>query len=597
MKGGIDLNAFIDYLNSMNNADANNINALAESQVTSEYYDAIRVDRKLGNFIIDKINKGEHHCFIITGHAGDGKTSILAQVLKNLSLIEAGEKLKEHAVITKGTVNLEYIKDMSELSEEQQIQYLEEGLNAPSKGRSSIIISNTGPLMKGFRKFISGDNNKLDDIENQLLAQLDENKCEELCIDDYKFYLVNIARIENIDFADKIIEKICNDNLWKDCEGCSEGDICPMLFNKQCVSRNIERVKEFVKNFYLWLQENDKRVTIRQIISQISYAFTGNEVCSQIKKKRLTTSRNYKLFNYNFANLFFGYKGITKVEEASQIRGIKLLGDLALDQKTLAVDYDLFVEEKFNCFDEQIQDLIRDVWDAASMYLEGDNEDMDAISLQDYQQQVRRAIRRFYMIFSVQESEQECQNLYSQIYNKNFMNYCKGMFSKLGRGLQGYFQTLIFEALYIQNIGMPPEDDDNLYLTLRKNNSAPQGVLLLLGKGLKSDFSIKQLEKDTTIEDIEKKNILVLRIKNKEEFELSLPLINYFQTIVEGEISTDLNPALSHGLSELNALLLKTFRKRSSEDEVSLKIVVNTNVGIKPISLVFEDEDGKIYIE
>ena len=48
-------NRFVNYLNSMNNASGDNINALAEAQVTNEYYSSIRVDRKLGKFIKNKI--------------------------------------------------------------------------------------------------------------------------------------------------------------------------------------------------------------------------------------------------------------------------------------------------------------------------------------------------------------------------------------------------------------------------------------------------------------------------------------------------------------------------------------------------------------
>ncbi len=57
-------NKFVDYLNSMNNADSSNENALAESQILSEYYDFIKIERKLGEYIYDYLIKDEkksHH--------------------------------------------------------------------------------------------------------------------------------------------------------------------------------------------------------------------------------------------------------------------------------------------------------------------------------------------------------------------------------------------------------------------------------------------------------------------------------------------------------------------------------------------------------
>ena len=99
-------NEFINYLNSMNNANGDNINALAEAQVTNKYYSSIRVDRKLGKFIQNKISNGEHKSYIITGHAGDGKTSILVQILKDLNLLAEGESLKVEDVKSRDNIRL-----------------------------------------------------------------------------------------------------------------------------------------------------------------------------------------------------------------------------------------------------------------------------------------------------------------------------------------------------------------------------------------------------------------------------------------------------------------------------------------------------------
>ena len=43
------MNAFVDYLNSMNNASGDTAAALAESQVLSEFYKKIQIKRKLGH--------------------------------------------------------------------------------------------------------------------------------------------------------------------------------------------------------------------------------------------------------------------------------------------------------------------------------------------------------------------------------------------------------------------------------------------------------------------------------------------------------------------------------------------------------------------
>lgn len=60
-----------------------------------------------------------------------------------------------------------------------------------------------------------------------------------------------------------------------------------------------DRVSAFVKTTTVFY-ENDKRMTIRQMVGQLSYALTGNLTCNDVLNKYLKGA----IFNYNFANLF-----------------------------------------------------------------------------------------------------------------------------------------------------------------------------------------------------------------------------------------------------------------------------------------------------
>lgn len=75
-------NNFIDYLNSTNHISGDSTGALAEKQVKSEYFEKVKINRTLGDLIYESVVNKKHEVFILTGHAGDGKTSILAQVLR-----------------------------------------------------------------------------------------------------------------------------------------------------------------------------------------------------------------------------------------------------------------------------------------------------------------------------------------------------------------------------------------------------------------------------------------------------------------------------------------------------------------------------------
>ena len=220
------MNDFINYLNSTNNVGGNSTGSLAESQVKSSYYDYVKVDRRLGSYITDCVSSGNHQAFILTGHAGDGKTSILVQVLKALGYLQNGAGLRVEEEFT----DFLYIKDMSEIAAEKQVDALRKALLAPSGQKTSLLISNTGPLLKTFEalmkeqqmakgeEFADEDRMKL---QSTLLTQLDSNKDEAIVVGGYSFILVNIARVDNVPFAARILKNILADGLWQPCESCS----------------------------------------------------------------------------------------------------------------------------------------------------------------------------------------------------------------------------------------------------------------------------------------------------------------------------------------------------------------------------------------
>lgn len=575
---------FIKYLNSMNNASGDNINALAESQVTNKYYNSIRVDRKLGKFIENKIINGEHKSYIITGHAGDGKTSILVQILKDLNLLAQGESLKINDVKSKDNIKVMYIKDMSELSEKQQVELLKQSLDAPMSQTSSILISNTGPLIKSFVNLLGNTEELKDKIEDILLKQLDSNKCEEIEICGNKFYLINIARIENIGFVNEIINKICDESLWSDCRECEKLGICPIYFNRKCILENKSRVISFIETYYRWLQENGKRITIRQMLSQISFAFTGNIDCSDLSKYY---NNQYAKFNLNFANLFFGYKGIQKIDVSNQIKGIELIENLELDDCAFDEDYEIFVKENFNYFNDSIAEELKVIWDQYSKQIDTveDNEESEIINKQHA---IRKAIRRFFLMYGLSENSKELNRLYNQIYGEVFSQYINAITTKMSKRDLKKFSKIIYQALYIKNIGVLPVDKSDLYLTLRRNDSSFQSVLLLLAKANEKDLDVKQVSRNVEIEDVDKSYLLKLKIKDNDEFNLTLPLMLYFYSVVNGEINTEINPSLSHGLAELNAKLVKNFRKDNEEGILSL--IVNTNNGAREVNIEIDEE-------
>ena len=595
------MNSFVNYLNSTNNVGGNSTGSLAEEQVKSSFYDEVKVDRTLGKYITHCITTGEHQTFILTGHAGDGKTSILVQVLKAMNRLQPGEGLH----VEKEYEDFFYVKDMSEVAADQQAIILRKALQAPSQGKTSLLISNTGPLLKVFNQVIEEDrtrkgvaysSNDSTALQSKLLRQLDENKDEVLQIEDYSFFLVNIARVDNVPFAAQILKKIISPHLWTACDSCSCKARCPIKHNQQMVANQFDRVAAFIENYYRYLYEHDKRMTIRQMVGQISFALTGNLTCAQVEPGRLKEP----FFRYNFANLFFGYKGLEPAKDAMQIKGIQQIRNLELDRIALDVDYQLFVKRDFSCFTFDIQSEISDILTKSLKHYRSASENqLNNEKANEKEMNSRCAIRRLYLMFSLVESKEELSHILNQIFGACYTDYCEMILDKQPKRKLGEIRNLIFDALYLKNTGFVGKGKEKLPLTLRREDDVFQSVMVVLGEVDRTKLSVIQRSVTSNLEDIEGKQGVFLKFYGERtaEFALSLPLITYFTNLLAGSISSNNNPALTHGIAQLDALLLEAFREGNPEceEDCELKVVINTTNG--QIIETFSFDDTHLYIE
>lgn len=576
------MNEFVNYLNSTNNVGGNSTGSLAETQVKSCYYDSVKVDRNLGDLITNCVSSGEHQAFILTGHAGDGKTSILVQVLKKLGRLQPNDSLS----VEKEYDDFFYIKDMSEIPAEQQVESLRKTLLAPSAGKTSLLISNTGPLLKTFESLVRKDraargltfssHDKMN-LQSTLLCQLDENKDAALQIEDYSFVLVNIARVDNVPFASKILKNIISPHLWEPCNNCSCADRCPIKNNRELLVNHFDRVSAFVDNYYRYLYENDKRMTIRQMVGQISYAITGNWTCVDIHGRHLREP----FFNWNFANLFFGYIGLKPAKDSAQIKGIEQIQNLALDRVALDVDYKLFVSQDYSCFDSKIEAEIKSLTTKYRRHYQVTNEDqLFDEKKSEKELQFRCAIRRFYLIFSLVDSLDEVDQIMNQIYGAYYTEYRKKILSKQNRTALNQMRNVIFEALFMKNTGFLPNGKNELPLTLRREDDVFQNVMIVLGEVSRTDLSVVQQKSNSRFEDTDDKHDLYLKLGEKK-FRLTLPMITYFSNLIDGAIASNNNPALTHGIAQLDALLLEEYgeEKPECEEDCELTVIINTTRG------------------
>lgn len=566
---------------------------MAEAQANNPLYETIRVERNLGRYLINRIT-GERPCVIIlTGHAGDGKTSLIIQVLRSLNLLPLAEQLKETDQVNLPDLDgkLLYVKDMSELTENSQEELLLRAFESPRQGNSAILVSNTGPLIKTITRHFKHKGLSKEEIlsmENKVLDRMDNNDIGEILLGEYPTEIINIARVDNTLFMSKILENILKPELWKPCLECYCTQKCSIYNNYTILSKSYERISRFIQDLYRWLYENDNRITIRQMIAQLSYAITGGLDCNRIKE--IGNSKN--LFNYHFANLFFGFHGTEQDNAALQIKAVRVLQKLSLDQKSFSVDYQLFVNQDFSCFPLIEKDLLLREW--SGLYqVRKLAEQEDEINEDIYQEDLwlRQAIRRFYLLFSLLTDEE-----YSQLLNDTFSpvysDYLEARKAPLTQSLNHRIHTTVTRALYYIFVGFPPSHQTKtLYLTLRSEGQSTPAVQLLQGEINFKQIRVDQKKVTSNFDSDDVRYDLLLTTKQlKKPFVISLPTLDYFKRICDGGIATKLNPSLTHNIDKLKSNLVLAHR----DDSRDLRVLINTTKGEKVLNMYFEDNELRV---
>ncbi len=312
-------NGFVAYLNSLHSLTAGCANALAESQALSQYFGELYEPFPLVKKLIALLADGKERVVILTGHAGDGKSTVALDVLKVLRGIPVAAPLdvplkeRELIVTPHGTVMI--VKDMSELSLEARQENLKEAFEQDG---SWLIVSNTGPLLHGLKAYKSSLGS-LGDFESRLLERLGELASEDTL--DAHFFndfhkpllILNLTRVDNVELGARILTKLVQHPGWGQCSGCPIKDACPLALNRQALLDAGSVPEERVRWIYRRIGDYEQRLTLRQIVAHLAYGLTGGLGCadararvegsSAVGAERATDALQDVLFSEGF----FGY--------------------------------------------------------------------------------------------------------------------------------------------------------------------------------------------------------------------------------------------------------------------------------------------------
>lgn len=218
---------FIAYLNSLHSLEASGANALAESQAVNPYFGDLYEPFPLGEALTQLLEHRSGHVVILSGHAGDGKSTIALDIYKTLNGLDLKAPLtaplRERELIERPSGHITIVKDMSELSAEQRQAWLREAFTEGSGGW--LIVSNTGPLLNSLRQYAR--DRGLPEVEDDILRHLDQPLGTDqldrhvLTHFDKDLVILNLSRFDNTNLGARLLGRLVEHPGWAGCKGCS----------------------------------------------------------------------------------------------------------------------------------------------------------------------------------------------------------------------------------------------------------------------------------------------------------------------------------------------------------------------------------------
>lgn len=295
---------FVQYLNTLHRCNGNNTNSTAESNLQHPFSNSLLVeDEQLVTKIMFDLKEGSGKV-LLTGFAGDGKTTLAYTIVKNLTGKSIIDKPIQILQLNDSSRKLVVIKDLSENSLNFNDELIKDYIIDDSC--SLLLVSNSGAIIHRLKKAcgLFGYKNP-DEVEKIILDGISENDNHGFgCIElgNLKLSVVNLVNHDNLLTARKILEKIVNHNVWDDIENINN--------SKHPIALNIVALRNrfVVDRLFLMYQrlfEYGHRFTLRNFVEHFSYLITGNltlDDVPQSAEKYLFYNNIFGKFNYNCLN-------------------------------------------------------------------------------------------------------------------------------------------------------------------------------------------------------------------------------------------------------------------------------------------------------
>jgi len=590
-----DPNPFVPYLNSLHSRSAANENALAESQACNPFFSYIHVAHPVADVIHDILTGKAKKHVVLTGHAGDGKSTIAVDIFKRLAGLSADQPLPRSLQRREdlGTVSL--VKDFSEWSPSERAELMLEMIDA--EGQGFLLISNTGTLLDAFKAQEKAKDRNWVGVESDLLGSM--NSIEPATVTFYgaEFVLVNVAMMDNLAIARQIFKRMLAEERWATCQSEFCQEKCPIFRNVRLIQANMSLVRDRLFLAYRRMYEYGTRLTLRQLCAHMAYMITSGLEYADITKMA-QRAKPPLMAEFMFFNRFFGDNGTAPDPLAAQLRAVKVVCEQGFGSQPCPTwERHLWLRSRGHSF-QLTSPKGPDDFETLRRYGAGLLLD-DAVSSSDARQQVRRAV--FFMHdFDADEAEGFLRAFLRSNMLLDFVRWQSQDGESLSLQESNSLHKRIMHVLQEQFTGVRlPEgasSDGHLFVTLsRHSHDVRQSAQVVLARYPEDDFRIALrtivnpaggIRRELFMDGPQTGGGLNL------DLALSLPFLDYVMLRNRGEIGKALQTSYVDRLERFKGQLIRHASRRSTDDIMLVRLRTNHTFRRQ----IFAVHDGRLEV-
>jgi|LSQX01.2.fsa_nt_gb hypothetical protein len=563
---------FCTYISSLISTNTINENAIAESQATNPMFNTIHIEHPLVEVLCEELKKRSGKHVILTGHAGDGKTTIAVDVLKRLRGISFSSSLDDDLMRREeiDEYGLSLIKDFSERDSTFDKDLIGE---LKSNARRFLIVSNTGTLLDFYKDNAREWNTDKVSAESKLLKAISSSSgFSNVEFGNTDFQIYNLAHIDNIGLAKEIFKKmICSDN-WQECISCAHEGFCPIKENVELIQSEEGQITDRLFLLYRRMREYGSRLTIRQLTSHMAYMIGSGLGYNAIGEKASHFATEYMFFNR-----LFGDNGKMPDNGAKTMRAI-----VEIDKHNFGGIYSSDIELNLWLHYRErrlkVSSSVENTW----LYLQklGINPKSGNMSLPN-SDMARTQVRRI-LYFFIQDENKNDSIITQFLLSPNILKWQRWQIphASISESDRFIYANMVYHVLQEQFTGLRiPENsivnESRLYITLsrKQDEVKPNTQIAIADIDKNQSFSLvlKKNEKETGESSVE----LCLKgqgVLQGLELDLKLPFLDYVTQRHYGEVGNLLSPAYQQRLESLkNQIIKKTESLDSNMMLISLK--------------------------